>query len=133
MADNIKGLGALNLKSSYSLLNASKLALKPEAQQTEKVKPEAQTRSEKMPGYDPKKAQEKAATDFEALLLQDMLKSMWSAEVPKDGMLTGSREEEQYRDMLNEALSKNIAEHKSVGIRDVIMREFAAKEPKAKK
>ncbi len=70
---------------------------------------------------------EKAATDFEALLLQDMFKSMWET-VPKDGMLSGSREEASYRDMLNEALANNIAKGKSIGIKDVILKEFKKRE-----
>ncbi|RMG42968.1 MAG: hypothetical protein D6719_04880 [Candidatus Dadabacteria bacterium] len=70
---------------------------------------------------------EKAAADFEALLLQQMFKAMWST-VPKDGMLSGSSEEAIYRDMLNEALAKDIAEGQSIGIKDIILKEFKKSE-----
>jgi len=66
---------------------------------------------------------DKAATEFEAMLLQEMLKSMWK-NVPSEGMLSGSREEELYRDMLNEAMAANISENQSIGIKEVILREM---------
>ena len=65
----------------------------------------------------------KAAIQFEAMLLQEMLKSMWST-VPKEGMLSGSREEAYYRDMFNEALAGSLAEGKGLGIKDVISKEL---------
>lgn len=64
-----------------------------------------------------------AATQFEALLLQQMLKSMW-ATVPSEGVLGGSREEEYYRDMLNEGLAESLAERQSIGIRDIIIKDL---------
>lgn len=64
-----------------------------------------------------------AATQFESLLLQQMLKSMWST-VPSEGVLGGSREEEYYRDMLTEGLADSIAEHQSIGVRDVIINDI---------
>lgn len=66
---------------------------------------------------------EVAAQQFEALLVQQMLESMWST-VPKKGLLSGSNEEAMYRDMLNEALSTSIAEGKGLGIKDVILSDF---------
>lgn len=71
----------------------------------------------------------KAATQFEGLLLQQMLKSMW-ATVPSEGVLGGSREEEYYRDMLNEGLAQDLAERQSIGIRDVIIRDLTRLEEK---
>lgn len=73
-----------------------------------------------------------AATQFEALLLQQMFKSMWES-VPKDGMLTGGREEELYRDMLNEALAKNVSETRSIGIKDVIAADMLKNIERSKK
>ena len=64
-----------------------------------------------------------AAQQFEALLVQEMLKSMWST-VPKQGMLSGSYEEGMYRDMLNEALAQSIAEGQGLGIKDVILKDI---------
>lgn len=72
---------------------------------------------------------EKAATDFEALLLQQMFSSMWST-VPQGGLLSGTREEELFRDMLNEALAKSVAEHQSIGVRDVLAKDMKKLEDK---
>ena len=66
---------------------------------------------------------EKSATQFEALLLQQMFKSMWES-VPKEGMLSGSREEELFRDMLNENLAKEVSEKQSIGIKKVVVNEM---------
>lgn len=73
-----------------------------------------------------KKAEE-AATQFEALLLKQMLDSMWKT-LPKEGLLSGSREESLYRDMLTDTLSKDIAQMQSIGIKDVILRELKERE-----
>lgn len=70
----------------------------------------------------------KAATEFEALLLQQMLQSMWTS-VPKDGLLA-SNEEATYRDMFNEAMAKEIAEGQGIGVKDVILREIERAEKK---
>lgn len=66
---------------------------------------------------------EKAATQFEALLLHQMLKEMWNT-VPKDGLLSGGHEEELYRDMLNEGIANEIAEKQSIGVRDVLIKDM---------
>ena len=64
----------------------------------------------------------KAATQFESLLVQQMLNAMWET-VPKNEML-GSREEDMYRDMLNQAMADNIAENQTIGVRDVIAKDI---------
>jgi peptidoglycan hydrolase FlgJ len=64
-----------------------------------------------------------ASEQFEALLVQEMLKSMWST-VPQTGMLSGSYEEGMYRDMLNEAIAKSISEGQGMGIKDVIYKDI---------
>ena len=51
---------------------------------------------------------QEAARQFEAMLLQEMLKSMWAA-VPQGCMLSSSNEERMYRDMLNEATADQIS------------------------
>lgn len=66
----------------------------------------------------------KAATQFEALLVQQMLKSMWATVPHQEGSITGSKEEETYRDMLQEAMAKDIAEKSSLGVADVIARDM---------
>lgn len=75
----------------------------------------------------PTKDVDKAATDFEAMLLGQMLKSMWST-VQGPGLISGSREEGMYRDMLNEALSKEIADGQGIGIKEVIKRDLLKRE-----
>ena len=65
----------------------------------------------------------KAATDFEALLLQQMLDAMWK-NVPNDGLVSGSHDEQTYRQMYNDALAKDIAEHQSIGVKDAILKDF---------
>lgn len=69
---------------------------------------------------------EKAATDFEALLLQEMLKSMWSATQHDDVLSSG--DEETYRDMLHQALAQNIAETHTIGVKDVLMKDMIKSE-----
>ncbi len=81
-----------------------------ELQQTRKPKPLAQ---------DP----EKAAEQFESMLVKQMMDSMWSA-VPKEGLLSGSNEESMYRDMLNEAVANSIAQGKGIGVKDVILKDI---------
>ena len=68
---------------------------------------------------DPKQA----AQQFEALLLQEMLKSMW-ATVPQGQLLSGSHEEKMYRDMLNEAVADSISQGRGIGIKDVILKDL---------
>jgi len=69
------------------------------------------------------KQHEEAAQQFEALLVKQMLDSMWST-VPKGGIVSGSNEESLYRDMFNEALSNSISEGRGIGIKDVILKDF---------
>jgi flagellar protein FlgJ len=68
----------------------------------------------------------KEATDgFEALLLQEMFKSLWSTVETKGW--TGEAESNEakiYRDMLNQALADSIASGKGIGIKDVVRKEF---------
>ena len=66
---------------------------------------------------------QKAGQQFEALLLHQMLQSMWQS-VPSDGMLSGGRDEELYRDMLNEAIANSVSTGKGIGIREVIAQDI---------
>ncbi len=72
---------------------------------------------------------EKAAAQFEALLLHQMMNEMWKA-VPNNGLLSGSREEALYRDMLNQAVADSISTGQSIGIKNVVMKELKAAEKK---
>lgn len=71
----------------------------------------------------------KAATDFEALMMGEMLKSMWRS-VPSAGLLSGSREEELYRDMLTQAVAEQMATEQSLGIRDLVENEMVKRQSK---
>jgi Rod binding domain-containing protein len=70
---------------------------------------------------------EKAATDFEALLLQQMIQSMWKS-VPSEGLLSGSSEEAMYRDMLSEQLAQELAKNQSMGLKDAVLGEMNKKQ-----
>jgi flagellar protein FlgJ len=72
----------------------------------------------------------KAATQFEALLLQQMLQAMWST-IPKDGAFAPSRDEETYREMLHQGIANDIAEGQGIGIKAVILKELETKSQKA--
>ena len=72
-------------------------------------------------------AAEQAAKQFEALLLEQMFKSMW-ANIPTDGMFSGGREEEYFRDMLNEALAESVSKGQGIGIKDIVLREINKKD-----
>ena len=65
----------------------------------------------------------KAATDFEALLVDQMLKEMWKT-VPQNGMLDGGNETGIYRDMFSENLAQHIAQNSSIGVRDVLIKDI---------
>lgn len=110
-------LGSLALSSRQGM--DSKLLQLQGLQKPQGSKGLANAKSPLPPGKDA----EKAATQFEALLLHQMLKEMWNT-VPKDGILAGSHEEEMYRDMLNEGIANDIAEKHSIGIKDVLVRDM---------
>lgn len=75
---------------------------------------------------------EKAASDFEALLLHQMLKSMWQT-VPEPEMLGTGQESQMYRDLFNEALSESISQGQGIGIKEVIARDLERLEGEAAK
>lgn len=66
---------------------------------------------------------DKAAQDFEALLLQQMFKSMWNT-IPASESMLGSREEEYYRDFLNEELAREVSSGQGIGIKAVIKKDI---------
>ncbi len=84
-------------------------------------------------GLDPKVAAkaEKASTDFEALLLQQMMAAMWET-VPKGEMISNSNEEGMYRDMLNEAVAKEVAKGQGIGIKEVIYEDIIRQEQRGR-
>ena len=66
---------------------------------------------------------ENAGEQFESMMLQEMLKSMWST-VPNQGMLSGSHEEEMFRDMLNEAVANTVSHGQGIGIKNVVVKDI---------
>jgi peptidoglycan hydrolase FlgJ len=69
---------------------------------------------------------EKAAGDFEAMLVGQMLKEMHKT-VGKDGLLK-SDDEETYQEMYTDAISQEIAKGQGIGVKSVIMRELYSRE-----
>ncbi|MCI5064375.1 rod-binding protein [bacterium] len=64
-----------------------------------------------------------AAENFEGILVQQMMKSMWQS-IPKNGLLSGSSEEQLYQEMLQQEVSAHISHHQSLGIKDMVMGEL---------
>ncbi|MCB0321531.1 MAG: rod-binding protein [Bdellovibrionales bacterium] len=73
-------------------------------------------------GKDP----EKAAAEFESLLVGQMMKTMWDS-VPKSGLFSGGYEADMYQEMLQQELSSFVGEHQSLGIRDMVLKELKEK------
>ncbi len=67
---------------------------------------------------------EKAAGGFEALLLHQMLESMWST-VEFAGMFNETSNESQiYRDMMSQAVADTTAEGPGIGVKDFLRKEL---------
>lgn len=77
-----------------------------------------------------REGREKAATQFEALLLQQMLQSMWKTVPKSEEGLSGSREEELYRDMFTETVAQDIAEKQSFGLKEAVLGEMDQEDKK---
>ncbi len=68
------------------------------------------------------------AQEFEALFLQEMLKSMRAASdaISKDGLFS-SKQERFYRDWYDSLLAQDIAKKQGLGLADVIERQMSEK------
>jgi Rod binding domain-containing protein len=74
------------------------------------------------------KGREKALNGFEALILHEMLKSMWGT-VENTGLLgEGSNEANIYRDMFNQAIADKTADGKGIGVKKLLDAEFNRRE-----
>lgn len=83
----------------------------------------------KTQSVDSEKQIEKAASGFEALLLHQMMSSMWET-VEWSGMFGGSSNaSEIYRDMFTQAVSDSISAGRGIGVKEVVTRELRKKEP----
>ncbi len=67
---------------------------------------------------------DKAAGGFEALMLQEMLKSMWATVEHSDFLGGNSMESGFYRDMLSQAIADTVSEGKGMGLKDFMRREL---------
>ncbi|PAU80358.1 flagellar assembly peptidoglycan hydrolase FlgJ [Halovibrio salipaludis] len=75
------------------------------------------------------KALEKVAKQFESLFLQQMMKSMRSAnEVFSEGNYLNSQETEQYQDMFDKQLTLSLTRERSIGIADQLVRQLGGGE-----
>lgn len=72
-----------------------------------------------------------AAQQFESLLLHQLMTAM-SETVPKEGLLSGSREEQYFKDMLHQALAESISKGSGIGVADVLEKEMREAEEKSK-
>lgn len=109
MADDLK-IGSVSMMDT-SLIRNQSIASKAES-----------LNSSKFANLQTKEA-EKASEDFEALLLQQMFASMWKS----TGLFgeKAGREEELFRDMLNEAVAKDVSKSKGIGIKDEVFQELS--------
>lgn len=90
-----------------------------------------------MASNDRDKALEKVAKQFESLFLQQMMKSMRSAnEVFGEDSYLNSEETKQYQDMFDKQLTLSMTQERSIGITDQLVRELGgdkgAEHPNAK-
>lgn len=125
MPDNLSGIGkfgALNLPSLGAAAERSVHTFNAAQEGDKSVNSRSTLSDAKRPELI-KAQREKAATDFEALLLQQMVQSMWKT-VPTDGMLSGSNEESMYRDMLSEQFAQELAKGQSLGLKDAVLGEM---------
>lgn len=68
----------------------------------------------------------RATKEFESFFLSQMLKVMRES-VPKDGLIKGGRSEDIYTSMLDEALSKEMAERGGIGIGALMLKQLERK------
>lgn len=75
-------------------------------------------------GVKTEKEIEKAATGFEALLLHQMIKSMWST-VQSEGMMgEDSNQAQIYRDMFNQSIADEVAKGEGIGVKAFLRDEL---------
>ncbi|RMD87318.1 MAG: hypothetical protein D6808_01635 [Candidatus Dadabacteria bacterium] len=122
------GAGDISNMVSIAGMNAAALRAKRLKQNLAEIRKKGGASSD---SGDVKKSQqiEEASRQFEAMLLHEMLKSMWKS-VPEGGIFGGSNEAEIYRDMFNEALADEISKGEGVGIREIIARDIRKLENK---
>ena len=114
MAGELKGIGPGNL-ASYQL----------KAAQQESMPQVKTTKMDTSKAAEDKKI-EQAAGQFEGMLLQQMFQAMWQT-APSSGMLSGSHEEELFRDMFNQSLAEEVSKGQGIGIKEIVAKELRKK------
>ena len=74
-------------------------------------------------------AMESACRDFESLFMNYMLQEMRKT-IPQDGLLDGGAGEKIYTSMLDSAVAKEVANQRSIGLSDMLMRQMVHDEQK---
>lgn len=75
------------------------------------------------PKTDRELSAKRAADEFEAIFISQMLKSM-SVGIKTDGPFGGGQSEDVYRDLMNEELGKTMTGKGGIGMSDAIYREI---------
>jgi Rod binding domain-containing protein len=65
-----------------------------------------------------------ATQDFEAVFIAQLLSQMRKAMAPKSSLLGRGREEETFRDLLDEEIGKSVARRGGLGIGDAVYRQL---------
>ncbi len=76
-------------------------------------------------GSDRERAMRKAARDFEAVFIGQMLQPMFAG-IKTDGIFGGGHAEEIFRSMLVEEMGKTIASSGGIGVADAVYRELVS-------
>jgi Rod binding domain-containing protein len=87
-----------------------------------------QTKSLDKINPDSKEGIEKAASQFEALLLHQVMKSMWESAntFGDEGLLNENNSQSQmFRDMFNQEIADQISSGKGVGMKQFLVRELS--------
>ena len=71
------------------------------------------------------RAMDKAARDFEAVFVGQMLEQMWSG-VPTDGMFGGGSAEGVFRSLMIQSVGQQIANNGGIGLAASVKREMIA-------
>lgn len=66
----------------------------------------------------------KACTDFEAIILKQLLTAMRNT-VPKGGLMDGGYAQEMYQSMYDEGLANDMASGKGIGLADALYKQLS--------
>ncbi|MBR0558527.1 rod-binding protein [Neokomagataea anthophila] len=82
-----------------------------------------------LPNADPSTSQhktDKAAHDFEAMTINQMLQPMFETEDTSDNMFSGGAGEKQFKPMLIEQISQNMEKNGGIGLSDALQKQMLA-------